>query len=864
MRKETIDLSPDSITSEPLQEKDVIGHYVHALVKMYSQKPAILWKSSYRMQTYSYADLYDKALRLVSLFGSMGIRKGDRICVWAYNSPEWVVLLLACAISGIVLVPIDFHSLASFTSLIIRRVGAKAILISRFKDIDEPVPKLYVEDLMEKLDDAKPSPKYDLPDIYPDDILEIIFTSGTTGNPKGVIITNRNLVSNIRSMRYMMPLNDSYRFFSILPVSHLFEQVVGLFYPLRFGASIVQSRARKTSEMAKILKKYKIMSIVCVPLFLDSLKDGILRKARYKGLAGAFNFLTSAVMKLPHGARRVLFYPVRRALGPNLAFFLCGGAKISETTEDFWTSLGISVFQGYGLTEASPVVSSNVIGQHKLRSVGRCLPWQEIRFTDDGEILIRGQNVTTGYYQDEEATRDAFTDGWFKTGDIGEMDRDRFLFIKGRKKEMILTASGFNVFPQDIESVLNKLSAVKESCAVALEEQGGSHIYAAIILNSEVTASPEEIAKEANEKLDFHQRIHKVITWSGREFPKTPTLKIKRREVARLLKESLKDTEAIEGFTDEKYPTEERDPLVPLRQLVADFLRIPLSQVRDDSRLVDDLGLDSLGIVELVVTLEEWFQVEFDESNLRPDTTISDLQKLIKSAAVRIEKFPQLSWARKPFISQVRERLQRILNLYLRARLDIDVSGLETLSGLSFPVIFASNHLGYLDTLAILRCLPLNVRRRIAVAAAAEIYFGLDAEASDKKKFGTGLTPVLGPLFVNAFPFSRRRSIRKSLSLMGEILDEGSSVILYPEGARSKTGEMLPFKPGVGMIATEMLVPVVPVKLSGSFNILPKEKLIPFKEKVKVTFGKPLSFKGRHDYEAIAKEIENAIQTIHV
>ena len=519
------------------QEKDAVTYYINSLIETYGYKIAIRWKESYCTQSFSYWDLYNNAGRVVSLLHSMDINKGDKVCIWAYNSPSWVIFLLGCLMSGIVVVPVDFNSLAEFANIIIRKVEAKAILLSKFKDLDTPIPKLHAEDLLERLKDIQPISLSDLPEIKADDLVEIVFTSGTTSDPKGVLITNRNLVSNIRSMRYMMPLDPSYSFLSLLPLSHLLEQVSGLLYPLRFGASIFYSRTKKSSEIIKLLKKRKITTVVCVPSFLESLKNNILRTAKRGGNYAALRVAMSISAKVPFSVRRVLCYFVRRTIGPELRFFICGGSSLNEATEDFWMRLGIRVLQGYGLTEASPVVTSNVIGQYKAHTVGRSLPEQEVRIADDGEILIRGQNVTPGYYQEEQATKAAFEQDWYKTGDIGEVDNDGYLIIRGRKKDMILTAAGVNIFPQDIERVLNEVPSVEESCAIGLEEHGKVRIYATVIPGSSCRDTIEEIIKKANEKLNPDQRIHAGSFWPDKGFPKTPSLKIKRYEVAKLLKE---------------------------------------------------------------------------------------------------------------------------------------------------------------------------------------------------------------------------------------------------------------------------------------------------------------------------------------
>jgi len=840
-----------------LKEEDSIQYYVNALSKMYGNRTAIYWKDSYRTVPFSYLDLYNNARCLVSLFHSMGIERGDRVCIWACNSPGWVIFLFGCLISGVVVVPIDFTSTADFASLIVRKVKAKVILSSKYKELADPVPKLYTEDLLEQLKDFQPIPMSGLPQIMGDDLAEIVFTSGTTSDPKGILITNRNLVYNIRSLRYLMPLNSNYTFLSILPLSHLFEQVLGLFYPLRFGAALFYTRTKKSSQILKILKRKKINVIVCVPFFLDSFLNNILRRARQKGVYKCLRLMSKVSARLPFKARKVLCYFVRRNLGRDIKFFVCGGSKLNKATEDFWMSMGIKLLQGYGLTEASPIVTCNVIGRHKAHTVGKSLPMQEIRIDDDGEILIRGQNVTSGYYKDEGATKAAFKEGWFKTGDIGELDEDGYLIIKGRKKEMILTSSGLNVFPQDIESALNNLPPVRESCVIGLERGDKTIIYAALIPEPSCPETIKEIIKKANQGLSPHQKIQEASFWTDKDFPKTSTMKVKKYEVARILKER-RELEKKE----EPPIKQEKKTGFSLITLLAHFLQISPGKISNNSRLIDDLGLDSLGLVELVVMLEIWFNIDFDESNLSPSTTVAELQNLIDTAAESAVKIPEVSWARTPLAVQVRAFLQKLCNMYLRTIFDLEIRGRELLDGVSLPVIFAANHTSHLDTFAILSSLPPKLKKKTAVAAAADYFFNINVEPNKRRGLMHKMLPVIAPLLINAFPFCRKESIRKNLEVSGDLLDEGWSIIVYPEGTRSKNGEMTHFKPGVGLMASEMLVPVVPVKLQGLYDILPKGKIKPRKGKAKVSFGKPLFFTGEHDYSLVARKIENSLRQL--
>ena len=751
-------------------EKDTIEFYIHGLSVKHGGRTAFLWKGSYRTRRLTYASVYDYARRAAALLESMGIEKGDRICLLADSSPSWAILFFGCLLKGVVVVPIDVRSDDAFVQTVIGRVSAKAVLLSGTRNVDAPIAKLRAEKLLERLQELRPLDTSELPDITPDDIVEIVYTSGTTSAPKGVIITNRNLVSNIRGLRYVMPFDESYRLLSVLPLSHVFEQVLGLFYPLRFGASVLYTSTRKPSALSKLMRKHRITTIVCVPFFLDSFRDALVRGAGERGREEALERLVSLGRSLPFWARRSLSVGVRSSVGRHIRFFIVGGARLAPATEDFWTGLGIRVIQGYGLTEASPVVSCNTVRRYKPYTAGLPIPGQVLRIADDGEILVRGPHVTPGYYEDAEATEAAFVDGWLRTGDIGELDAEGFLTIRDRKKDVIIGPSGLNVYPRDIEAVLDEDAAVRGSCVVGIEDDGRTRIYAAVIPEPGSPDTIEDIVARANGLLDSSRRIQEAGFWPGGDFPRTASLKVKKHEVARTVEGMRGTTAPDESACPESRRTWE------LRQTIAGLLRIQVVDVRDDARLAEDLVLDSLGLVELVVLLQERFN---------------------------------------------------------------------------------------LDSPVLLRSLPVTLRRRTAVAAAADYFFGFETESDERPPLARKILPVIAPLVLNAFPFARRRSVRRSLEPVGELLDDEWSIILYPEGTRSETGKIASFMPGIGLIASEMGVPVIPVRLEGLHEILPKGSVLPRRGVATATFGAPLVFAGRRDYGPVAATIERSLRALH-
>jgi len=285
--------------------------------------------------------------------------------------------------------------------------------------------------------------------------------------------------------------------------------------------------------------------------------------------------------------------------------------------------------------------------------------------------------------------------------------------------------------------------------------------------------------------------------------------------------------------------------------------------ISPDKKLIDDLAIDSLGLVELIVMLEEQFDVEFDESVITHQTTVADLERWIESSPKTSARYPQTSWARTPSFVQIRSVMQKILNLYLKGKVSIKVENKEALQGLPYPAIFVANHTSNLDTIVLLNSLPDDVKHKVCTAAAADYFFGMTSGTRTPGNWlKSEIRAILAPTLLNAFPFSREGSIRRSMSQLGTLIDDGWSIIVYPEGSRSQTGEMAPFKPGIGMVAAEMQVPIVPIKITGLHKILPKGSSTIKPGRAELRFGNPIYFSGEDDYPFIAKMIEDQIRML--
>jgi long-chain acyl-CoA synthetase len=809
----------------------------------FGDRLALAMRWGYRTERWSYRQLWNGSGKVAAHLQQEGIQKGDRVIIWAHNSPQWVAAFLGCLRAGAVLVPLDVRTTEEFALKVAESTRPRLAFVSsgtRSEAQGLGLLLVALEELESFVAEAPSVPE--APPLAAEDIAEIIFTSGTTGDPKGVVLTHGNIVSNVLSAGKVVTVKPSYRLLSLLPLSHMLEQTVGLLAPLSGGAAIFYPHSRQPNVIFRAFKEHRITSLVLVPQALQLFMNAMAAKAREQGKERLWRALLRAAGPLPMWARRVLFRSVHRQLGGKLRFFMCGGAYLDPALARQWEALGVYVLQGYGTTEASPIVSCNSFGQRKLDSMGQPIPGVQVRLAEDGEILVRGPNVTPGYWRNAEATEAAFADGWYRTGDLGALDRDGFLYFWGRKKDVIVLASGMNVYPEDIEALLRRHPSVADAAVVGLPRNGQDvEVHAAVLLKDK-TVSPKAILEEVNGALADHQRVQGLTLWPEEDFPRTHTLKIKKHEVIQRL------IQMRSGQAPPATPAVAAPQVSALRRLAAQIARAPVAQATPTARLGPDLGLDSLGRVELLAAVESELGVYLDEALVAGETTLEELETLAAHAGGQQQaRYP--GWPLHPLVRAVRAAAQAMLfGTIVRWFAPRDVKGLEHLKGLKGPVLFASNHQSHADTPVILASLPRRWRKRTAVAAAADHWFA-------KGRLAGGVAAFL----FNAFPFSRTDSIRPSLEHCSQLLDRGWSVLIYPEGTRSPDGRMGPFKSGTGLMAVELGAPVVPVRVEGTYAVLPRDRAWPRRGQVRVRFGKPLVFSSGASYLEATRTIETAV-----
>ena len=815
--------------------------------------------TGYRRRSFSYEEVGCAARGFAARLAAAGLRKDDKVVFWGENRPEWVACYWGCLIAGVIVVPIDYRSSAEFVAKVGRLVHARVVLVG---DEVPPLPadvdfagaeRWMFTDLDWHADGPMPSA-----DVSRDDVIQIVFTSGATAEPKGVVIRHRNVLANIVPVEreilkyrwYAKPFQPL-RFLNLLPLSHMFGQALATNIPPMLHGTVIFTRSFNPHDVVRLIKSRRVSVAVCVPKILDVLREHITRT------------MPDTAQPSEEGTsipgRWWRYRHVHAAFGFKFWAFVVGAAPLPPELEQFWRRLGFAVIQGYGLTETAPIVTLN----HPLKSgrkgsVGTPITGVEVRIADDGEILVRGENVTSGYYVgNSQLPTPSFKDevvlddeGWLHTGDFGERDAEGRLFIKGRKKEMIVTPEGLNVFPEDVERVLDDLPGVRESAVVGTRLDGEERVHAVLVV--EPGLGVDAIVRKANAQLQDHQRVRGASVWPAEALPRTEgTRKLKRAAIRDWVMSGGKPPEAPHGDT--------------LEALLAGFARG--RDISGDTTL-EELGLSSLERVELMVALEDRFQTRVDEGRFAEARSVGDLKQLVERghAADEIEEPVDLPRWNRAWPIRIIRRLSLAIWLVPLTRLfaHARIEGLEHLNGLEGPVVFASNHQSHMDVPIILSALPGRWRARVAPAMLKEFFKAHFSRAEHTwwEWFTNSLNYSLACFYFNTFPIPQREAgARQTLRYMGELTSGGWSILIFPEGVRAETGDIRPFRGGIGMIASRLDVPVVPVRLDGVDRVLHPTWKMAKPGRVRVAFGAPLRLRG-DDYAALAAEVEASVREL--
>jgi long-chain acyl-CoA synthetase len=524
----------------------------------YADRPALgLRRDDGSAEQWSFGELNRRSKAAAWRLRQAGMPRGERVMTWSPSTPELPAVYFGAMRAGLVVVPLDLRMAPDAIERIAAKSEASRLVIGTGRDGPDPrearlerFPTSTVEALAAPPDADWPSDWQAQVESWPrpalDDLVEIIFTSGTTGQPKGVMLSHANISASVEAAHAIIAPQE-HRVVSLLPLSHLLEQVTALYYAMTVGANILYVRSRNPRVIFEAIREHRVTTMVVVPQVLDLFWSAIEREVEKAGRAAAFNRLRRIARRLPYPARRLLFRRVHAQLGGSLNLFVCAGAFLPPSLQQAWEDLGVVVMQGYGATECGPA-SCTSKADHGLGTVGKPIKGFDVKLAPDGEILMKGPSLFQGYWRDPEATADALTsDGWYRTGDIGRFDATGHLILMGRTKDIIVLPNGLNVYPEDIENAL-RTAGMRDSVVVetapgrieavvlapgrqALPQGGDSSAGLTGADPAAIRAEINAAVRAANATLAAHQRVSAWRLWPDADFPRTHTLKVKRDQV---------------------------------------------------------------------------------------------------------------------------------------------------------------------------------------------------------------------------------------------------------------------------------------------------------------------------------------------
>ena len=862
-------------------------------IRTLGNREALRYHNGYRTWRLSYRELYAGIAAAVAYLDAQGLSKGDRLLIWSENRPAWVSIFWASIARGIEVVPVDFRSSARLVARIQQETQARLLVLGEEVDAREiEIPRISSTEV----EALPPGESVLTAAIAPSDVVEIVYTSGTTGEPKGVVHRHKNICANLTPIqkeidrfKWLARPFQPVRLLDMLPLSHMFGQTTGLYMPPLLGGGVVFTRVLSPGGVIETIRRERASVLVSVPGLLKNLENEIERRCVLPPEIGVHGGVLGIVQ------RWWRYRSVHHLLGYKFWALVVGGAQLDKRLEAFWGKLGLLLAQGYGLTETSPVVAMNHPFHVRRGSIGKPVAGQEVKIASSGEILVRGDSVVSEYVGAGADSGVKVIDGWLHTGDVGEIDDEGRLYYKGRLKEVIVGPDGLNVYPEDVESHLNKLPQVAESIVVPIHTEMGEKVHA-VLIPEDPSADPEEVIREANTRLEPHQRVRSWSIWPEDEFPRTPsTMKIRRGEVARRV--------AAEG--DREGGREARAEARGVTGALARVTGKAPQELGGDVRLSEDLGISSLERVELMAQVEQDYGIQLDEEQFARISTTGELEASVRVAqrtgqgpAAGDEASPQrearaelrpgeaeslwasfvvrlLAWVRPEGIPRWtrvgpirwfrRLALDSIALPAFRQMVRLKVEGVQNLRERKSPVIFAANHNSHFDTLAIYAALPWRWRHRLAPAMSQDFFRAY----FEQRGFGwrhvlknAGEYLLACGLF-NAYPLPQQMTgTRRALQYTGELVDSGYCPLVFPEGERSPSGRMQPFKIGIGMMALRLGVPVVPVYLEGLYEVYSVDHEWPEPNRVRVRIGRPLRFTHERDYQVVARSVESTIRNM--
>ncbi|MCG8412424.1 MAG: AMP-binding protein [Bacteroidales bacterium] len=804
-------------------------------------KPALITRDN----KYSYRELFDKIVRFAQIFEG---KKYEKIAIYSENREDWVFAFYAGWYNHCTVVPVDFLASKNDVAHIINDCKPDLIFYSNTtkNTFDEVSKNLDYNFECNNFDTLKLSAtekefNWNVPQNE-SDIAAIIYTSGTTGKPKGVMLSFKNLFVNIdavtNKVKIFVPNQQS---LLLLPLHHIFP-LAGLVVPLCIGGTAVISPGMQSSEIMETLKNNKVNIVIGVPRFYDLLYKGLKSKVEAK-LSGRIFFRLVKLLKSKTIAKKI-FKKVHTGFGGHIEYFISGGAALNQDVATFFETLGFNVLEGYGMTEASPMITFPRPNNRKQGSVGQALPSMELELRD-GEIVAKGANIMEGYYNRPDETAEVLKDGWLHTGDLGRIDKDGFLYITGRKKEIIVLPNGKNINPVELEEKLEKIPCVKEA-AVFMNKD---FLHALIFpeynkLATDEIKDPnlffkETIIPDLNKELTSYKRIMK-FSLIKEDIPRTRLGKIQRFKLSEMVDKPVRKINKAEEPDSKEY------------RVIKSFIENEVDMtISAEDHLEFDIAMDSLGKISLIDFIEKTFGVKIEEDKLLNFPSIRKMVDHIRENKV-FQKIENFNWAEVlkekihlklpktwPTQTFLIKSFRNVFKVYFK----FSSTGLDNIP--DGPAIIAPNHQSYLDGLFV----TASMKKRII----KESYF-----YAKKKHIKNKFLRFMANRN-NVIVMDINNDVKESIQKLAEVLKQKKKVIIFPEGTRSLTGALGDFKKTFAILSKELNVPVVPVAISGAYNALPTGSKFPKPfAQIQVKYLEPIYPKNL-SFEKITSEVKKVI-----
>ena len=868
--------------------------FCEMLIKAFDERPDMVAMRvvGSDKEIYTFGEMLHKIRSIAYRLEQENVRFGDRVALIGENHPSWAIAYLGTLYHGAVCVPLDPHGEIETITNFLENSEAKVAFLSpdqtaRFTQIEEklgrhiPAVVWNLENSTNGFQKFEDWSSTDFPDSFAAEIPKardkdmalLMYTSGTTGTPKGVPLTHGNIVGELSGVNDVLKLSEKESILSLLPLFHAYLQIVNLWVATTFGCNVGYLKELTPAELSESLKVFKPTILTTVPrlwyLFHKKIFDAVGAKpkpvqALFRTMLATNGFLRD---KFNVNLGPKFFGQIHESFGGRLRVAISAGSRFDDAVAIDFHRLGFTIIQGYGLTETSGAATATPEGDNRVGSVGKSMKGGEMKILDPdkdgvGEVLLRGTMVFDGYYKNPAGTAEAFTDdGWFRTGDLGKIDKDGFLFIVGRGKDVIVLPSGKNVHPEDLEVHYLKCPMVEEMAIIGVADENDAHAgaekLAAVIvpdfayLKTAGIANSKEAIRHAldtlGRELPEYQRVRDYII-RVEPLPRTATNKIKRFQLKKEVETGViatdkKEVQAWEFTADETALLDSnvaKAVVTAIKQNAADP-----SVVHPKMNLEIDLGLDSLARAETFAALEQAFSTEFEADEASTALTVANVIDLVKTHvgedadAVSVdlnwgdivrsadEDFPEIRsvLTNRPIFSRFAFLMYKSFWLVFKVFLRLEVTGLDELKKLEQPYLVCPNHQSFLDPFVLCSNYPYKLFKNVFHVGASEF-------------FANAVMRFIAKM-LNVVPVNPDTELMRAMKVSAIGLKHGKVLNIYPEGERAFDGELHNFKKGAAILATELDMPIVPVALDGLQNVWARNSWKIRPAKVKITIGRP-------------------------